>query len=627
MCGIAGMFGKHSSKSKIQLMVTALSRRGPDCEGIWMSADGQLSLGHTRLSIIDLSVAGNQPMHSSDGLRTIVFNGEIYNYKEIRKELQSQGVCFKTHSDTEVILEGWKIWGAETPKRLRGMFAFAIFNREKNSLTLVRDRLGIKPLLWQKTIGGLVFASTLKAMFASGEVRRVLNEKGFYDYLIWGAVCQPRTMIRNVQALEPGTMIEFKVGDESRQLDISDGIVTRYWSLERDDILAQELKEMSYNEQVKLTRQKLEEACRCHLVADVPVGSFLSGGVDSTAITALMSRQTSSPVRSFSIGFPVETGMQNELTEARSAADFIGCDHTEKILTGKEVASHFDDFIDSIDQPSTDGLNTYWVSKVAHENGLKVALSGLGSDELFAGYGFFGYFLDSFLPGNPSWLDRLLAYTYSIHPHDKVNRNAFLKVASTNEKLSTIRRKMCNREMRNSISPKLIENYSNNHALNNIAALNIDDIDPIAMTTRYECQHYLLNTLLRDADALSMAHSLEVRPIFLDHLLAEFAISLPANSKWGDGVCKAIIKDAAEDLLPPNFFKRTKTGFTLPINYWMEHELSDRFIAALTTEKARMFFSDTFLKDMMRTKSSKKRMMWQLLVFLNWVEKENITTE
>lgn len=626
MCGIAGMFGKMTSRDRVQRMVSALRRRGPDDAGVWMDDERQIAFGHTRLSIIDLSETGHQPMHSSDGHRTIVFNGEIYNYKELRKELEAQGVGFRTQCDTEVILEGWKIWGQETPKRLRGMFAFSLWDSESQSMMLVRDRLGIKPLLWQQGADGVVFASSLKAMFASGEVPPVLNEQSFFDFLIWGAVCQPRTMIRNVQAVEPGTMIEFRVGNQSGRLETGDGNVTRYWSLERDEALAKELEKMPYNEQVRLTRLKLEEACKCHLVADVPVGSFLSGGVDSTVITALMSRQTTSPVRSFSIGFPVETGMQNELTEARVAAEFIGCDHTEMMLTGNDVAAQFDDFIGSIDQPSADGLNTYWVSKLAHENGLKVALSGLGSDELFAGYGFFGYFTEQFLSEKPSWLDTLLARTYQLHPHDKVNRSGFLKVASAKEKLSTIRRRFTNSEIRRSLSPNLYRKYSTNHALKYINELNIDDADQVAMTTRCECKHYLLDTLLRDADALSMAHSLEVRPIFLDHYLTEFALALPANSKLMNGVGKTILKDATQDLLPPDFFKRTKTGFTLPIDYWMGHELRDRFIAAISKEEARRFFSDAFLKDMMIAKPPRKniKMMWQLLVFLDWAEREDI---
>jgi asparagine synthase (glutamine-hydrolysing) len=639
MCGIAGMFGKTASPDHVKKMVAAMHRRGPDDSGVWYNAEQGVSLGHARLAIIDLSTTGHQPMFLGGvELRApqsecfgcqnhefaIVFNGEIYNYKELRAELESEGACFKTHSDTEVILWGWKIWGKETPKRLRGMFAFAIWDAARCSVTLVRDRMGIKPLLWCRNAVGLTFASSLKAMFASGEVPKVLDEKSLFDYLIFGAVCQPRTMIRGVQSLEPGTLIEFWLNNNKQALRC-DETPERYWAFERDEDLAGDLAGLPYEELVRLTRCKLEDACRYHLIADVPVGSFLSGGVDSTVITALMARQSAYPVKSFSIGFSVETGMQNELTEARSAATFIGCDHTEVLLTGKDVADHFDDFIDSIDQPSVDGLNTYWVSKVARENGIKVALSGLGSDELFAGYGFFGWF-DSSTRQHASWMDMLLGYAYRVHPNYTYMLNSFLKTASVSEKLALIRRRLTDTDVREVVAPGIRCSFPKAYVQHYISDLGLNVSDPIAQATQYDCRNYLLNTLLRDADALSMAHSLEVRPIFLDHSLAEFALALPANTKWGEGVGKAILKDATRDLLPTNFFARKKTGFTLPIDYWMEHELQDRFIEIISKGNARNFFAAPILERMIQKKSHRMRrkLMWQLLVFLTWTEMEQV---
>jgi asparagine synthase (glutamine-hydrolysing) len=643
MCGIAGMFGKIASPDRVNKMVAAMHRRGPDDSGVWFDAEHDVCLGQARLSIIDLSPAGHQPMflegRGSENIQrdhrvnrsvdfSIVFNGEIYNYKELRTELEEKGARFRTHSDTEVILWGWKIWGKETPKRLRGMFAFAMWDGLKGSLTLVRDRLGIKPLLWYRSPAGIVFASSLKAMFASGEVPRILDEQGFFDHLIFGAVCQPRTMIQGVQSVEPGTMVEFQVATGSQTLASARAILEkapeRYWSLERDEGLVRDLAILTYEEQVNLTRQKLEEACKYHLIADVPVASFLSGGVDSTVITALMSRQSTQPVKSFSIGFSTETGMQHELTEARTAAEFIGCDHKEVILTGKDVADSFDDFIDSIDQPSVDGLNTYWVSKVTRESGLKVALSGLGSDELFAGYGFFGWF-DPDAPA-PSWRDQVLGAAYRICSYDTGLLSSYLKTASVSEKLGLIRRRMTDAEIHKSVAPWLRDLYPKAYVQKYIAALNLNISDPIAQATQYDCRNYLLNTLLRDADALSMAHSLEVRPIFLDHELTEFALALPAGSKWGNGIGKAVLKDATKDLLPPDFFTRKKTGFTLPINYWVEHELKDRFLETIGKKSATTFFSLPLLRDLMKEKPSgrKMKLMWQVFVFLNWIEREAI---
>lgn len=648
MCGIAGMFGKFASSDKVAMMVGAMHRRGPDDSGVWFDTERGVGLGHARLSIIDLSSAGHQPMflegaETQDQQRdiktseyhaaefAIVFNGEIYNYKELRTELEAKGALFRNHSDTEVILWGWKIWGKETPKRLRGMFAFAIWDRRNESLTLVRDRIGIKPLLWYQSAEGIVFASSMKAMFASGVVQRVLNEQGFFDYLIFGAVCQPRTIIKGVVSLEPGKMIEFQVGHGNQSglpaRTIGAVKAERYWSLERNEELALELEKLPYDEQVRITRQNLEEACKYHLIADVSVGSFLSGGVDSTVITALMARQSNYPVKSFSIGFSSETGMKNELTEARTAAEFIGCDHTEVFLSGKDVAYHFDDFIDSIDQPSVDGLNTYWVSKVAHENGLKVALSGLGSDELFAGYDFFDWFVTDSMSTKVSWVDSLLAKMYRLYPRGRWMRKAFLKTSTTQEKFAAIRTIMKDGDVRRVVVPELCKGFSEGHALQYIDGLGLNANDSIAKTTQYEGQNYLLNTLLRDADALSMAHSLEVRPIFLDHQLVEFALALPAKSKLKNGTGKAILKDASKDLLPPDFFKRKKTGFTLPIDYWMENELHERLVEVVRNDRAAHYFNKSILVDLKKVNpsSGNRKRMWQLLVFLSWMESSGIT--
>jgi len=619
MCGIAGMFGKAASRERVQRMVLALRRRGPDDAGVWVEDEKQVALGHTRLSIIDLSAAGHQPMISQDGNLAVVFNGEIYNYKELRAELEAQGAVFTSNSDTEVLLWGWKIWGDDTPAHLRGMFAFAVWSRLSDTVTLVRDRMGIKPLLWCQNASGFVFGSTLKALLNSGEVSPVLNEQGLFDFLTFGAVCQPRTMIRDVQSLSPGTMMSIRRSGE-RQVRV-------YWALERKVELTQSLAHLPYEAQVRETRRILEEACRYHMIADVPVGSFLSGGVDSTVITALMARQSRQPIKSFSIGFDNGPDLRNELGDARIAAKHIGCDHNEVVLSGAEVADNFDDFVDGIDQPSTDGLNTYWVSKVARQQ-VKVALSGLGGDELFAGYDFFGWFDTSQGEQRKSWLEHLLGYAYHIYPHDSLIRRGFLKVASPRERLAIIRRMLSDSAIRKTVAPGLSCVFANGHVQQYMAGLDIEDADPIAQATRYDCKNYLLNTLLRDADALSMAHGLEVRPILLDHHLVEHALALPAASKWRQGIGKAVMKDAAKDLLPADFFARKKMGFVLPIERWLDHELHGRFTEVLQDKVTAQFLSDGFISRLKRQGAGAcgHKAAWGILVFLLWAKKQNIQT-
>jgi asparagine synthase (glutamine-hydrolysing) len=631
MCGIAGIFGKCSSPEIVKKMVVAMHRRGPDDSGIWSGMNNEISLGHARLSIIDLSNAGHQPMlmagelnqtlnidqSAGSPLLSIAFNGEIYNYKELKTELEAKGALFNTNSDTEVILWGWKIWGKDTPRRLRGMFAFAIWDSEKRLLSLVRDRMGIKPLLWYQKDNGLVFASSLKAMLASGEVPRVLNHQGLFDYLLQGAVLQPRTIIRDVQSLPPGSIISFTL---SRENEIQVEKHQFYWALGRVDTLAEELAKKTYQDQVNLTRHKIEEACKYHLVADVQVGSFLSGGVDSTVITALMSRFSSYPIKSFSIGYASDTGMKNELTEARMAANYIGCDHTEVILTGKEVADYFDDFIDILDQPSVDGLNTYWVSKIASENGVKVALSGLGADELFAGYGAFGWYRKS-EQIKASFTDNIKLLIHRSYP-SRLTIEGARRGMSFSEMVSTSRCQMNESGLMASVNRDILKSFNHGHLFNYIDNLNLSNQDKFIQYTEYECRNYLLNTLLRDADAASMGHSLEVRPIFLDHHLVEHAFALPETSKWRNNIPKSILKDATADLMPQDFFKREKTGFTLPINYWIENELHQHYLNVINSNGAAKLFSPEMILNLSNRKNIRNK--WLFLVLLSWIEKEKV---
>ncbi len=627
MCGIAGIAGKFADQVHLGPMIGAMARRGPDDHGMWTDPGRGIALGHARLAIIDLSAAGHQPMiqpATGQGVNTsmaIVFNGEIYNYKELRHELEGLGAEFRTKSDTEVILQAWSFWGKETPVRLRGMFAFAIWDNAKELLTLVRDRMGIKPLLWYQNGGSVVFASSLKAMLASTVVSPLLNEKGLIDYLLQGAVLQPQTMIRDVWSLAPGTLLEFGVGHGSASA-VHKGVPERYWRLEKDPVLGGDLQRLPYEEQVKVLRQKLEEACRYSMIADVPVGSFLSGGVDSTAITALMARLSAEPIKSFSIGFSSETGMQNELSEARVAAEFIGCDHTEVVLTGRDVAESFDDFIDALDQPSIDGLNTYWVSKVTRERGIKVALSGLGGDELFAGYDHFRWANEVACRPEPRWRDYLSAFLFRRLPYSRMPPAGCRRVLPLNEQLATLRRFMTETQVKARVNKPFSKALEANWMGQYIQGLVIDDDDPMMQITRYECKNYLVNILLRDADALSMGHGLEVRPIFLDSGLVDLALNLPPGSKWRNGVAKSILKDAAGDLLPPDFFKRRKTGFTLPIHFWLDHELRERSLDLFKGQTAQALFGQSFLHNMSMQNPGRRnrRFAWQIVVLLGWID-------
>lgn len=646
MCGIAGVIGNNGTESQVAKMVQALRRRGPDDCGIWSDDRCPVVLGHARLAIIDVTATGHQPMlldragivhggrgsggtHMAERPSTIaaelavVFNGEIYNYRELKSELINHGDVFFTNSDTEVLLHAWKRWGFDAPRRLRGMFAFALWDAAKRRLSLVRDRLGIKPLLWHQDANGLVFASSLKAMLASGSVPPALDPLGLQDYLLQGAVLQPRTMIEHVQALEPGVVQDFILGADGQ---ITKGACQCYWSMERDATRLETLASLPYEEQVAATRDKLEEACRFHLIADVPVGSFLSGGVDSTAITALMARLSGKKIRSFSIGFSTESGMEHELDEAQQAAAYIGCDHTGVVLNGQEVADQFDDFIEVLDQPSVDGLNTYWVSRIARQHGLKVALSGLGGDELFAGYPHFEWAIENAKRSRTTSYDHLCAFAFAQLPYARLPPERCRRAMVFDDQLSTLRRCMKECQVARYLAPVWRPTLHKRLFRDYLQRLAMAETEPMARMTRYECQNYLLNTLLRDADALSMGHGLEVRPVFLDQEIVDHALHLPPTSKWREGRPKAVLKDATADLLPPGFFQRRKTGFTLPIHFWLDRELKNAMHDTFAGHEAGTMFTRRFILELLRPAHGRAACphRWQLFVLLRWLKHAGI---
>lgn len=610
MCGIAGIFGNLGEMNSINKMVGEMKRRGPNDFGIWDSKASSIVLGQTRLSIIDLTDGGHQPMPSHNKRFQIVFNGEIYNYKELREQLAKKGAKFVSQSDTEVILWSWEIWGNEAPSHFRGMFAFAIWDELEQCLTLVRDRLGIKPLLWVETDTQFLFASNMKAILASGVVEPILNTESFFDFLSKGSVQQPGTIIDNVFSLYPGTIMTI-----NSRFEIT---TTTFWEPVRDENLAISYSKMTYNELVGKTRFLLEEACRYHLIADVPVGSFLSGGVDSTAITALMARNSSRKIKSFSIGFESGKDLKSELTEAKIAAEYIGTEHTEVILTGEEIASSFEDFINILDQPSNDGINTYWVSKIAHPD-VKVALSGLGGDEIFCGYNHFAW-PSIYKNANQSFPEKLLSKLFNFAPWYGRAKTAYLKVSTPSARLAILRTAMMDQEILNALNSTIGAKFKMDRILNYIQSHGFGIENSIYDITRYECSGYLLNTLLRDADAVSMGNSIEVRPPLLDHFLVEHALSLPDDCKWRNGIGKSVLKDAASDLLPPDFFKRQKTGFTLPTNRWLNTNLKERYFDVINSDITQRYFNKSFQNFLLNNVSNphKNRYAYLVFVFLEW---------
>ncbi|HEX8170313.1 MAG TPA: asparagine synthase (glutamine-hydrolyzing) [Thermoanaerobaculia bacterium] len=620
MCGIAGAFGVQST-AMVQAMTDAIAHRGPDDSGLFFDPRTGVALGHRRLSIIDVSSCGHQPMAFAGGRYQIVYNGEVYNFVALRQELEAAGYTFVSRSDTEVMLAAYAAWGTKCVERFRGMFAFAIYDREREELFLARDRFGIKPLYYTTRGGVFLFASELKALFASGVVERRLDAESLWGYLSLGSMPQPRSALAGVQMLEPATvMIVRRDGTTDSQ---------RYWDLaEASKAWEREVRGIDAPAAARRLRELLEEATRLHMIADVPVGAFLSGGIDSTAVVGLMTRAGGRPIRTFSVGFDDPGNVADERQYARLGAELFGAEHTEVVVRGSEVADRFDDIIQAIDQPSLDGTNTFLVSRAAGQS-LKVALSGLGGDELFAGYAHFRRFRrgaawDRWLGASPrGWRRRALRRVPG-----RLLRERELLAASVPERLATMRVLSHDDAKPQLVSRELAALSHRAPLASRYEPLVRRALDAVAQTSYVEVRRYLVDTLLRDADAMAMFSSLEVRPVLLDHVVAEFAFALPPSLKLHGTTNKPVLVDAVRDLLPPALLTREKTGFELPLQSWLAGPLRDRARDAFSSAEARSVFSEEFLRATLDELAERRRpslRVWSYLVLVEWMRAFGVT--
>lgn len=602
MCGIAGMIGG-AGRDAAERMTASLAHRGPDGFGLEFWPEQGLAFGHRRLAIIDLTEAGHQPMLSADGRLAVTFNGEIYNYRELRAQLAARGHGFRTHSDTEVLLAAYTEWGDGCLDRLRGMFAFALADFRRREVLLARDRFGIKPLVWAQAGGGFLFASELRALLASGRVARTPDPQAIWDYLSLGSVPPPATILAGARALLPGHALRVGfAGDLRREW--------RWWSLPE----AVPPAALSFADAAAALRERLDDAARAHLVADVPVGAFLSGGVDSAAMVGLMSRLTAEPVRTFTVGFERRHEVFSETAAARQTAEFFGTVHTEVVVSDAEAAANFDAVLAALDQPSLDGANTFFVSRAAGQE-VKVVLTGLGGDELFAGYPHFRrHWLAACLP-------RRLCAPLRLLP-GRFRHNLMLPALNPAERLATLRCQMYDAEKRRILNPDFLAGFAP-APLERLPEPSLRaGLAAVDQVSRWELEGYLPRTLLRDGDAASMAHALEVRPILLDHPLAEFAFSLPAEFKLRGGEGKAVFLAALGDLLPPAVRRRPKRGFELPLLRWLAGPLRARAEDAFASPAARNLFGEAFLaaaRRRLENPQARDFRLWAYFVLVEWL--------
>lgn len=551
MCGIAGAVA--DSSFDVQRVTGAMCdqmiARGPDDSGViaGMLGKNAVALGNRRLAVIDPTPDGHQPMIDESRGTSIVFNGTIYNYRELRDELARDGERFASDCDTEVVLKAYGRYGARCVERLRGMFAFAIHDPARGELFLARDRLGIKPLYYfhadaRQNGASFMFASQVRALLSTNAIPPTLSRDAVRSYLAYGAVSEPLTAIEGIRALPAG-----------HTATLRDGTLTlaRYWSI--GDIAPRSIDRA---DAVSELRARLDESVRAHLVSDVPLGVFLSGGIDSSVLAALASRH-SDRVRTVSVAF--DDPVFSEAPNMEMVAQHVGSDHTRVTLRAGDLRADLGDAFAAMDQPTFDGINTYIVSRAAAGAGLKVALSGLGADELFDGYGHAGRIavLDTLrrLPAPVrSLLGRGAAVAASNGNREKLA--AWLSGTAGNDAHDLLRRLYLPDDVARLTGRALPTDGAATHT--NTSARDLDT--------------YTKTVLLRDTDAMSMAHSLEVRVPYLDNTLAEWALSLPPSVR---GRGKSLLVDATRDLLPAAIFERRKQGFVLPLARWMREELRD----------------------------------------------------
>ena len=565
MCGIAGIYQfKNSNRAELErtidLMNKSQSRRGPDDDDIFIDEENGLVLGHRRLSILDLSEAGKQPMELKieNWKLEIVFNGEIYNFLELKKDLEQKGYKFKTKTDTEVILSLYDEYGEKSFSMLRGMFAFALWDDKNKKLFLVKDRYGIKPLYYYSDNEKLVFASTVKALENSGIISVQKNPEAYIGFLLFGSVPLPLTTFKNVFAVPAGHYLEFDFYGNKK--------LVKYY-----DLLNFFLEKS--NDNFKIAKEKisnlLEESIKLHLISDAPLGIFLSGGLDSSAIAALAAQNRKNPIATLSIIFDEEEFSEQKYQ--RLVVEKIKSDHREIKIIKNDFFDSFSEIFEAMDQPTIDGVNTFFIAKVAKEAGLKTVLSGLGSDEIFMGY---SHFKKAKILRKIQNLPQLVKFPLGILSlfGGRLAKLNYLKNDSPIHFYLSIRGLFAPKEVAKilNISVKEVNNFIDELVeLTNLQTYKLNNLDPTDLLSYLEIKFYLQNQLLKDTDFMSMYHSIEVRVPFLDHPLVEYLSSLPPEIKLGGSLNKALLIEATRDLLPEEIFTRSKMGFTFPFGKWL----------------------------------------------------------
>lgn len=624
MCGICGIFefnGMGVDRRVLKKMSDVVRHRGPDDEGFFF--DGNVGLGHRRLSIIDLKT-GKQPIHNEDESIWIVYNGEIYNYLELKKQLEKKSHRFYTQTDTEVILHLYEDFGDFCVKKLRGMFAFAIWDGNKRKLLLARDRLGIKPLYYACN-DNLIFGSEIKSILQFPEIKRKVNLKALYYYLRFFYTPTPETLLVGIKKLPPGHILSC---DKNGKISIKE-----YWNLKFF-----EKPNYSMNYYANCLYDLLRESVQMRLVSDVPLGAFLSGGLDSSFVVGLMSELMDKPVKTFSVGFEEEE-IYSELKYARIASDHFGTDHHEHVVSAVDIVEQLPLLIWYLDEPISDLsiVPFYFISKLAKKH-VTVALSGEGSDELFAGYNAYSVFtkhlrLGKYYQKIPKFLrKKVVSNLFEKLPEHTKGRSFFLKNEYTSLKKlyfgpnTDFAYEKWIEKLYSEKFKKIIDgfDYYEVYGPHYRKAGNCDNLSKMLYG---DIKVWLPGDLLMRADKTTMANSVETRVPFLDHKFVEFSATIPPNLKLNGNITKYILKKAASRLLPKEIIEREKMGFFAPVapeTYWFKGELKELTSQILFESKTqkRGYFDQNYIPELFRQHEKGNRdnsyRIWTLLNLEIW---------
>jgi asparagine synthase (glutamine-hydrolysing) len=639
MCGIFGIIGRNARvpADVLERATKSLAHRGPDDSGtVILRASApeaiEIGLGNRRLAILDLSPQGHQPMNDPATGTWIVYNGEVYNFREVRAKLEQAGLYFRSNSDTEVILKAYGHWGEKCVHEFRGMFAFAIWDAQRHRLFVARDPMGIKPLYFYQSDQYFIFSSEVRTLLGTGLVPRVIDCAGLVNYLTFGSLCDPNTLVEGVKALPPGCCLTWEKGHLKQQ---------QYWDLvgpnlgeDCDPTSAVGADKQKRSEIETHVAEMLDESVRMQLVSDVPVGVFLSGGIDSSSLVGILSRNGVRP-STFSIVF--READYSEAEYSRAVAQHFHTDHHEITVDQSNFFSAIDPAIAAMDLPTIDGINTYFVSERTRAAGVKVVLSGLGGDEIFAGYSSFRTVprmerFASVWRHMPGAVRSPLANIFgALAPSTDQNRKLTALARNGGGIIHPhfISRMLFTPDQQYALLPGM--NLHSRICLSaeqpmTEALTRAQSLDPVNRVSYLEARCYMLNTLLRDSDFMSMAHGLEVRVPLIDHRLARYILALPGSWKLDSRTPKPLLVRALGGQLPDQIVHRPKRGFTLPFEHWLRDALrpvveetlrniGDSVLGTFINQRAARGVWQDFLEG--RTSWSRP---WSLYVLQRWCQ-------